>query len=397
MKTPLRVGMVAGEASGDTLGAGLIHALRRLAPDAEFFGVAGPKMRAAGCEVWEPSDSLAIMGLFEVLRDLPRLVRLLGRLRRSFIKARPDVFVGIDAPDTNLRLARAIHRAGIPTVQYVSPQVWAWRQNRVRGMKSSIDLVLCLLPFEKRFFDEQGIAAEFVGHPLADAIPLAVDRAAARRMLGLGDAEIVALLPGSRRGEVTRLAADFARIARWLAVRRPALKFIAPMASRRVRDIFAAALERMAPGVAVTLLDGQAQTALIAANVVLVASGTASLETALCKRPMVVVYRLGAPTAWLIKSLNLVKSKYFAQPNLLADRRVVGEYFQDAIVPESIGAELLMWLDDTARRESLEREFLGLHAALKLDASARAAKAVLALVSRERAPRPGAPRPEGAA
>ena len=387
MKTPLRVGLVAGEASGDTLGAGLIHALRRLAPDAEFFGVAGPKMRAAGCEVWEPSDSLAIMGLFEVLRDLPRLVRLLGRLRRSFIKARPDVFVGIDAPDTNLRLARAIHRAGIPTVQYVSPQVWAWRQNRVRGMKSSIDLVLCLLPFEKRFFDEQGIAAEFVGHPLADAIPLAVDRAAARRMLGLGDAEIVALLPGSRRGEVTRLAADFARIARWLAVRRPALKFIAPMASRRVRDIFAA----------VTLLDGQAQTALIAANVVLVASGTASLETALCKRPMVVVYRLGAPTAWLIKSLNLVKSKYFAQPNLLADRRVVGEYFQDAIVPESIGAELLMWLDDTARRESLEREFLGLHAALKLDASARAAKAVLALVSRERAPRPGAPRPEGAA
>ena len=397
MKTPLRVGLVAGEASGDTLGAGLIHALRRLAPDAEFFGVAGPKMRAAGCEVWEPSDSLAIMGLFEVLRDLPRLVRLLGRLRRSFIKARPDVFVGIDAPDTNLRLARAIHRAGIPTVQYVSPQVWAWRQNRVRGMKSSIDLVLCLLPFEKRFFDEQGIAAEFVGHPLADAIPLAVDRAAARRMLGLGDAEIVALLPGSRRGEVTRLAADFARIARWLAVRRPALKFIAPMASRRVRDIFSAALERMAPGVAVTLLDGQAQTALIAANVVLVASGTASLETALCKRPMVVVYRLGAPTAWLIKSLNLVKSKYFAQPNLLADRRVVGEYFQDAIVPESIGAELLMWLDDTARRESLEREFLGLHAALKLDASARAAKAVLALVSRERAPRPGAPRPEGAA
>jgi lipid-A-disaccharide synthase len=397
MKTPLRVGLVAGEASGDTLGAGLIHALRRLAPDAEFFGVAGPKMRATGCEVWEPSDSLAIMGLFEVLRDLPRLVRLLGRLRRSFIKARPDVFVGIDAPDTNLRLARAIHRAGIPTVQYVSPQVWAWRQNRVRGMKSSIDLVLCLLPFEKRFFDEQGIAAEFVGHPLADAIPLAVDRAAARRMLGLGDAEIVALLPGSRRGEVTRLAADFARIARWLAVRRPALKFIAPMASRRVRDIFAAALERMAPGVAVTLLDGQAQTALIAANVVLVASGTASLETALCKRPMVVVYRLGAPTAWLIKSLNLVKSKYFAQPNLLADRRVVGEYFQDAIVPESIGAELLMWLDDTARRESLEREFLGLHAALKLDASARAAKAVLALVSRERAPRPGAPRPEGAA
>lgn len=394
MKTPLRVGLVAGEASGDTLGAGLIDALRRLAPDAQFFGVAGPKMRAAGCEAWEPSESLAVMGLFEVLRDLPRLVRLLGRLRRSFVAARPDVFVGIDAPDTNLRLARQIHRAGIPTVQYVSPQVWAWRQNRVRGMKTSIDLVLCLLPFEKRFFDEQGIPAEFVGHPLADAIPLAVDRAAARGTLGLdADAEIVALLPGSRRGEVSRLAADFARIARWLAMRRPALKFIAPMASRRVRDIFAPALERLAPDVAVTLLDGQAQTALIAANVVLVASGTASLETALCKRPMVVVYRLGAPTAWLIKSLKLVKSKYFAQPNLLADRRVVGEYFQDAIVPESIGAELLMWLDDTARRESLEREFLGIHAALKLDASARAAQAVLALACQERISRLDSPHP----
>ena len=150
---PLRVGLVAGEASGDTLGAGLIHALRRLAPDAQFFGVAGPKMRAAGCEVWEPSESLAVMGLFEILRDLPRLMRLLTRLRRSFIAARPDVFVGIDAPDTNLRLARYIHAAGIPTVQYVSPQVWAWRQNRARTMHESIDLVLCLLPFEKRFYD----------------------------------------------------------------------------------------------------------------------------------------------------------------------------------------------------------------------------------------------------
>lgn len=380
---PLRVGLVAGEASGDTLGAGLIHALRRLAPEAQFFGVAGPKMRAAGCEVWEPSESLAVMGLFEILRDLPRLTRLLARLRRSFIAVRPDVFVGIDAPDTNLRLARHIHAAGIPTVQYVSPQVWAWRQNRAQTMHESIDLVLCLLPFEKRFYDGQGIAAEFVGHPLADAIPLTVDRGAARATLSLSaDARIVALLPGSRRGEVTRLADDFAQTALWMAAQRPDLEFIAPMASSLAREIFSAALQRIAPRLSLTLLDGQAQTALIAADVVLVASGTASLEAALCKRPMVVVYRLGAMTAWLLRRLNLVKSKFFAQPNLLADRRVVGEYFQEEIVPESIGAELLMWLDDKPRREALEREFLRIHVDLKLDASARAAQAVFALSNR---------------
>lgn len=383
------MGLVAGEASGDTLGAGLIEALRQLVPDAEFFGVAGPKMRAAGCEIWEPSESLAVMGLFEILRDLPRLARLLAQLRRSFIEARPDVFVGIDAPDTNLRLARRIHRAGIPTVQYVSPQVWAWRQSRVHGMRASVDLVLCLLPFEKSFFDVQGIPAEFVGHPLADAIPLAVDRGAARADLGLApEAQIVALLPGSRRGEASRLAPDFARVASWLAEKRPHLQFIAPMANAAVRGIFAATLGRDAPGLPVTLIDGRAQAAMIASDVVLVASGTASLEAALCKRPMVVVYRLGAATAWLLRRLNLVKSKFFAQPNLLADRRVVGEYFQEEIVPESIGAELLMWLDDAARRESLEREFLSIHASLRLDASARAARAVLALARRRQAAGP---------
>jgi lipid-A-disaccharide synthase len=390
MPMPLRVGLVAGEASGDTLGAGLIHALRRLAPDAEFFGVAGPKMQSAGCEVWEPSESLAVMGLFDVLRELPRLLRLLARLRRKFIAARPDVFVGIDSPDTNLRLARGLRAAGIPTVQYVSPQVWAWRQGRVQGIHESVDLVLCLLPFEKRFYDEQRVRAEFVGHPLADTIPLAVDRSRARATLGLvRDAQIVALLPGSRRGEVSRLAADFARTAQWMAAQRPGLNFIAPMVNDSVAGIFASALGRLAPHVEVRLLEGQAQTALIAADVVLVASGTASLEAALCKRPMVVVYRLGAMTAWILRRLNLVKSKFFAQPNLLADRRVVGEYFQQEIVPESIGAELLMWLDDTPRREALEREFLGVHHTLKCDASARAAQAVFALAGRRRLPAAG--------
>ena len=380
--TPLRVGLVAGEASGDTLGADLINSLRRRAPDTQFFGVAGPKMQAAGCESWEPAESLAVMGLFDVLRDLPRLVRLLARIKRMFLTARPDVFIGIDAPDTNLRLARSLHAAGIPTVQYVSPQVWAWRQGRARKIRESVDLVLCLLPFEKRFYDEHGIRAEFVGHPLADAIPEQIDREAARRTLGLDlMSSIVALLPGSRRGEVARLGADFAATARWLAAQRPGLQFIAPMASAATRQIFAEALKRDAPALDVLMIDGQATTALSAANVVLVASGTASLEAALCKRPMVVVYRLGALTGWVLTRLNLVKSKFFAQPNLLADQRVVGEYFQDQIIPESIGAELLMWLDDTERRSALEREFARIHADLRRGAGTRAAQAILDLLN----------------
>jgi lipid-A-disaccharide synthase len=381
MSTPLRVGLVAGEASGDTLGAALIQTLERLAPGAQFFGIAGPKMQAAGCEVWEPSESLAVMGLFEILRDLPRLLTLRAQIRRRFLSARPDVFVGIDAPEFNLGLARQLRAAGIPTVQYVSPQVWAWRQSRVHSIHRSVDLVLCLLPFEKQFYDNRGVAAEFVGHPLADAIPLEVDRAQARAALGLDSgAQIVALLPGSRRGEVARLAADFAATARWLAEQRPRLQFLAPMASPATREIFAEVLRRAAPQVEVRLIDGQAQTALAAADVALVASGTASLEAALSKRPMIVVYRLGAMTAWILTRLNLVKSKFFSQPNLLADRRVVGEYFQEQIVPAVIGAELLAWLDDAARRATLEQEFLAIHIDLKRDASARAAQAILALL-----------------
>jgi lipid-A-disaccharide synthase len=377
----LRVGLVAGEASGDTLGADLIHALRRIVPDAEFFGVAGPKMQAAGCQVWEPAESFAVMGLFEVLRHLPRLLRLLTRIGSEFLSARPDVFIGIDAPDTNLRLARRLHAAGIPTVQYVSPQVWAWRQGRARSIHEAVDLVLCLLPFEKRFYDEHGMRAEFVGHPLADAIPMTVDRSAARRTLDIdATAPVLALLPGSRRGEVSRLSEDFAATARWLAEQRPQMLFIAPMASAAAREIFSRAMALHAPGLTVRLIDGQAQTVLIAADVVLVASGTASLEAALCKRPMVVVYRLGKMTVWILKQLNLVKTKFFAQPNLLADRRVVGEYFQDDIVPQSIGAELLMWLDDADRRNALEQEFSRIHADLRRDAGTRAAHAIIALL-----------------
>ena len=386
MSGPLRVALVAGEASGDTLGAGLIQALRRREPDAEFFGVAGPKMRAAGCEVWEPAESLAVMGLYDVLRELPRLWRLISRLRAAFIAARPDVFVGIDAPDTNLRLARSLHRAGIPTVQYVSPQVWAWRQRRVHTIHESVDLVLCLLPFERKFYENQGVAAEFVGHPLADAIPLVVDRAAARARLGLagrGRSRRTLARQPPRRGDAAGGGlCENGRVARaapaWNTLRG------ADGERRRCGRFFHACSTRIAPQVEVKLSDGEAQTALIAADVALIASGTATLEAALCKRPMVVVYRTGPVTAFVLRKLNLVKSKFFAQPNLLADRRVVGEYFQEQVDPPALGAELSMWLDDAGRRAKLEQEFVGLHVDLKRDASERAAQAIIDLLQRRR-------------
>jgi lipid-A-disaccharide synthase len=379
---PLRIAIVAGEASGDNLGAAFMRSVRALHPGARFFGIAGPRMQAEGCECWEPSESLAVMGLFEVLSHLPRLLRLRRSVRERFLAARPDVFIGVDAPEFNLNLAPALHGAGIPTVQYVSPQVWAWRQGRVAKMARFLDLVLCLLPFEKRFYDEHGLAAEFVGHPLADQVPMEVDRDAARRALGLpADGEVVALMPGSRRGEVSRLAADFAGTAAWLAARRPGIRFVAPMANPAARETFAAALAGSAPGVPVDLLDGGAQQAMVAADAVLVASGTATLEALLCKRPMVVAYRLGAATAWMLEHLGLMKAPFFAQPNLLAGRQVVPEIFQAEVTPGRLGEELARWLDHPQECAELARLFTDIHRQLQQGGSDKAASAVLRLVA----------------
>src|SRR5665213_631169 len=282
MSDPLVIGLVAGESSGDTLGAALLAALRARVGEVRAFGIAGPKMRSAGCEVWADSHELAVMGLIEPLVHLPRLFALRRRLVREFTAARPHVFVGIDAPAFNIGLEAKLRARGIPTVQYVSPQVWAWRQGRVRTIASACELVLCLFPFETEFYSAHGVRAQFVGHPLADQIPLHTDRAAARQALGLAPrATVIALLPGSRLGEVRRLGTDFLRAALWLQGQRPDVKFIAPMASHSVRNIFAMQRDRVAPGLEVQLFEGQAQQSLIAADAVLVASGTATLETLL--------------------------------------------------------------------------------------------------------------------
>jgi len=368
----LRIGIVAGETSGDTLGAALIEAIRARAPRAQFMGVAGPAMRAAGCVALADAHELAVMGLFEPLKHLPRLWRLRTRLIERISAWQPAVFIGVDAPGFNLSLAARFKDRGIRTVQYVSPQVWAWRQGRVRSIARCCDLVLCLLPFEPEFYRSHAVHAEFVGHPLADAIALQIDRAAARRALGVPeDARVIAVLPGSRVAEVERLGPDFIAATRWLAQRRPDLHFVAPMASAAARAAFertlqvgsAAAREpaqaepsppQPAAAPQLRLLDGQARLALSAADAALVASGTASLEAMLCSCPMVVAYRFGAVTALLLRALHLVRLPYFAMPNLLAGERLAPEFFQAAVTPEALGGALLEQLEDRPRRERLK-------------------------------------------
>lgn len=382
-RTPLIV-LVAGEASGDNLGAQLIEALRTHLPEARFAGIAGPRMIAAGCEPWERAEELAVMGLFEIIPHLPRLMRIRRRLLERVLAERPDVYVGVDAKEFNLRLAPLIKAQGIRTVQYVSPQVWAWRQGRVRTIGRAVDLVLCLLPFEKQFYDAHAVRAEFVGHPLADRIPLQLDAGEARRALGLESAasqRYIALLPGSRLGEVARLGPDFAATAAWLLEREPQLRFLAAMASERARAEFERSLAARAVADHVRLFDGRAQEVMAASDAILTASGTATLEATLVKRPMVVAYRLGALTTFLLKRLKLFKAPFFAQPNLLAGRALVPEYFNDDVRAEVLGPALL---DQLGRADGadLVQTFTSIHQRLRRNASARAAEAILTLMNR---------------
>ncbi|HEY2036355.1 MAG TPA: lipid-A-disaccharide synthase [Steroidobacteraceae bacterium] len=379
----LRVGIVAGESSGDQLGAALIAALRERVPELECFGVAGPKMIAAGCQAWAGAEELAVMGLTEVVRHLPRLLSLRANLASRFLASRPDVFVGIDAPEFNLGLAKRLHGKGLKTVQYVSPQVWAWRQSRVRNIGRACDLVLCLFPFETAFYSRHGVPAVFVGHPLADQIPLEVDRAGARAALGLQPAAtVVALLPGSRVAEIERLGADFVRAAAWLAGHRPELKFIAPMATARAREAFASKQAEVPGAPKVLLLEGRAQQALAACDAAIVASGTATLETLLSRRPMVVAYRFGALTAFLLRRLRLVKVPYFSQPNLLVGRPLVPELLQEQVSGAALGHALLGLLSDREHLRELDEEFRRMHEELRGGAAARAADAILTLLQR---------------
>jgi lipid-A-disaccharide synthase len=379
----LRVAIVAGETSGDALGAALIGALRERAAAVEFLGVAGPAMRAAGCVALADAHELAVMGLIEPLRHLPRLLRLRSMMIERIGAWKPDVFIGVDAPAFNLGLAGRFKALGIRTVQYVSPQVWAWRPGRVRRIARCCDLVLCLLPFEPEFYRSHAVRAEFVGHPLADQIPLLPDRAAARAALGL-DARltVLALLPGSRLGEMQRLAAPFIDAALEMSRRRPGLTLLAPMANAAVRAEFERALARSGAAAQLNLhvLDGQARCALSAADATLVTSGTATLEALLCRCPMVVAYRVSALTALLLRTLRLVRLPYISLPNLLAGTALVPEFLQQAVTRDNLAGALERALDDDAYREYLQREFLQVHQSLRAGGAVSAAQAVLRLL-----------------
>jgi len=377
----LRIALAAGEQSGDTLGAGLIEAFKPLAPGARFVGIAGPKMIAAGCEPWFRAEELSVMGLAEVLPHLPRLLRIRRELRER-IKALPaDVFVGIDAPDFNLPAAAWLKRAGIPTVQYVSPQVWAWRQGRVQTIRDSVDLVLCVLPFETQFYSEHGVAAKFIGHPLADAIPLTVDRAAARAALGLPAAKpLLAVLPGSRRAEVGTLAAPFMETAAWVQRERPEVEVAVALASEPIGELFSASVRGIELPRPAHLIMARAREVLAAADVVLTASGTASLEALLLKRPMVVAHRIVPLTYWIVRRLGVAKLPYFSLPNLLAGRALVPEFVQKQVRPDVLGPVLRDFLDGNMPVPDWYDAFTSIHRQLRCDASATAAREVLDLV-----------------
>jgi lipid-A-disaccharide synthase len=378
--------LVAGEASGDQLGSSLILELRKTWPDARFVGVGGPAMRAAGMETWWDSEELAVFGLFEVLKHFPRLLRLRRQLRQRLLDLRPDVFIGIDAPDFNLGLEIQLRRKGIQTVHYVSPTVWAWRARRVRKISRAADLVLCLFPFEPDFYKDHGVCAVYVGHPMADQIPEFSDQTEARNALGLeGGRPVVSLLPGSRVGEVSRLAGDMLEAAVLIKKNYPEVSFLVALASDKTSAIFRQSMANLdAPHI--KLVTHNPRAVIAAADVVICASGTVTLETLLINRPMVVCYRVSPSTYRLAKTLGLVKLKHISLPNILAGKLLVPELIQHDASGARLAQETERWLKDQQSREELGRQFSSMHARLRRDASKQAARAVSRLLGSNLAP-----------
>lgn len=378
----MRIGIVAGESSGDILGAGLIREIRRRVPEARFEGMAGPLMQAEGCQALYPADTLAVMGLFEVLAHLPRLLKVRAHLRRHFLANPPDVFVGIDVPDFNLGLERALRGQGIPTVHYVSPSIWAWRPKRVFTVGRAADLTLALLPFEPPLYAKHGFKAEFVGHPLADAVPAEPDKLALRKELHLPqDRQVVALLPGSRHSEVQRLGRLFLDAAAWLDQQRPGLHFVIPAATPALGKFLKREIMSFQPDLQVSLVDGHSHEVLGAADAVLLASGTAALEALLFRCPMVVAYRIAPLSHAVIRGFRMLRIPYVSLPNLLAERELVPEFLQSRATPEALGGALLTLLQDPAARDAQVRGLQALTHVLRVGASTRAAEAVLALAA----------------
>jgi lipid-A-disaccharide synthase len=377
----VRVAIVAGEASGDLLGAALIRALKARWPALEFEGIAGPKMEAEGARSLYPMEKLAVRGYVEVLRSLREILAIRRGLARRLLDRKPDLFIGIDAPDFNLALEARLKSAGVPTVHYVSPSIWAWRPERIRTIGRSVDRMLVMFPFEEAIYRDAGIAVDYVGHPLADAMPLVPDRAEARAQLRLPPSAIpVALLPGSRVSELELHADLVIDTARRLAAARPELRFFVPLATRETRELFERRLyEREARELPITVLFGHARLALQAAEVALVASGTATLEAALARCPMVVTYRVKPLTRWLVKRKAILP--YFSLPNVLSGEFIVPELLQEDATPENLAQAMGNWLDNRIAREALRRRFDEIHRRLAAGHDERVVRALMPYLS----------------
>ncbi|MEG9356488.1 lipid-A-disaccharide synthase [Vibrio cholerae] len=379
MNRPLRIGIVVGELSGDTLGEGFIKAIRARYPDAEFVGIGGPKMNALGCQSLFDMEELAVMGLVEVLGRLPRLLKVKTELVKYFTANPPDVFVGIDAPDFNLRLELSLKQAGIKTVHYVSPSVWAWRQNRIHGIAAATHLVLAFLPFEKAFYDKFNVPCEFIGHTLADSIPLASDKLAARQLLGLDEQRRwLAVLPGSRGSEMKMLAEPFIATCQKLQARYPDLGFVVALVNAKRRAQFEQTWQQVAPELNFVLVDDTARNVITAADAVMLASGTVALECMLLKRPMVVGYRVNAFTAFLAK--RLLKTPYVSLPNILAGEELVKELLQEHCTVDNLYHEVSRLLESD--NQALMDKFTEMHQWIRKGADQQAAQAVLHLIQK---------------
>ena len=379
-----RVAIVAGEASGDLLGAALIRAIKARWPDAEFYGICGPKMVAEGACAIHPTEKLSVRGYVEVIKHLREIAGIRSSIYREIVRDRPDVFIGIDAPDFNLALEAKLKNVGVPTVHYVSPSLWAWRPERIHNIGKSVDRMLVLLPFEEAIYQKAGIPVSYVGHPLADAMPLEPDRREARAQLRLGSSHVgVALLPGSRLSELEFHADLMIRTARVLLEKRPELRFFVPLATRETRDYFEQRLYALeARELPITILFGHATLALHACDAALVKSGTAALEAALARCPMVVTYRLNPVSYWMVTRKSLLP--YYSLPNILAGEFIVPELLQEQATPGNLAQALGNWLDNKVARERLRARFASLHESLAKGHDERVADALAPYLDRNK-------------
>jgi len=380
MTKPLRIGLIAGETSGDILGEGLIKALKKTYPDAIFEGIAGPRMIAQGCTALHPLEALSVMGFSEVLGKLRSILNIRKSIVQHFIDNPPDIFIGIDAPDFNLTVELKLKQQGIKTIHYVSPSVWAWKQWRIHKIAKATDLVLAFLPFEKAFYDKFDVPCQFIGHTLADQLPLIRDKTGARKQLALNNQDkVLAILPGSRKAEVEMLGPIFLQAAQVIYEKYPDYKFIVPMVNDRRKAQFQTQLDTLTSPLPITLFDGQSSAVLQAADTVLLASGTAALEAMLAKAPMVVAYKVKPITYLIAKSLSNVK--FTSLPNLIADKEVVKELSQHDCTVDNIVAELERLIEHDG--EQMINTFTELHKLIKCDADTQAADAVIKLLNRD--------------